>query len=180
MKLIILGAGGLARTLADVIARTDSYDAVGFCDDATEAGTAIGSLPVLGATDELPRIATRSGVEGAVVAVGNPAVRAALAAKAREAGLALPTIIDPTAVVSPSLAAGEGVVIGGGAVVGPDVRIDRLAIIGAGAVIEHDAVIEQACYVGPRCLIDARARISAGATVAEGRCVAQDAVEPER
>ena len=179
MKLLILGAGGLGRTVADVIARTGNYSTVGFCDDGAEPDQTVAGLPVLGRCDDLAVIADRHGADGAVVAVGDPTIRTALAAKVGQAGLRLPVIIDSTAVVSPSLTAGEGVVIGPAATIGPGVRIDRLAIIGAGVVIEHDAVLEQACYVGPRCLIDARATVRAGTAVTAGRCIAQDAVEPE-
>jgi len=179
MKAVIVAAGGLGRTVADILARTENHRAVGFCDDHADPAAPMADLPVLGTIDQLGDAAARTGAEGAVIAVGDPTIRKELAAKAKAAGLALPIITDPTAVVSPSAHLAEGVVIGPNATVGPEARIGRLAIIGAAAVVEHNAAVQEAAYVGPRCLIDARATVAANVVVKNGRCVAQDAVVNE-
>ena len=174
MKLAIYGAGGLGRVVAESILRTGAHDLAGFIDDSPTPPAGVPGGSILGGSDDLADLAASGAIEGVVVAIGANAVRAKLAAKAQAAGLALPAIVDATAVLSPSANVGEGAVIAAAAVIGPAATIGRLAIVNAAAVVEHDATVGEAAYVGPRALIDARARIAEGAWIDGGRVVGKD------
>jgi sugar O-acyltransferase (sialic acid O-acetyltransferase NeuD family) len=174
VKLAILGAGGLGRVVAESIVRTGLHDVAGFIDDSDSAPSEVMGLPLLGSSDDLPEIASQTGITGAVVAIGNNLVRERLAQEVLAAGLALPAIIDAAATVSPSALVGDGAVVSAAAVIGPGTTVGRLTIINTAAIVEHDATLGEASYVGPRCLVDARARVGPGACVERGVTVDKD------
>ena len=174
MKLVIVGAGGLARVVAEMIIAAGVNELVGFVDDSHSPPKQVQGLPVLGSTKDLPKLAADGAISGAVIAIGNCEARLKLAQKVRNAGLALPAVIAPSATVSPSAKLSEGVIVTCHAVIGPDVTIGPLSIINTAAVIEHDVSIDEACYVGPRALVDARAKLGREVFLKAGQIVGQD------
>ncbi len=69
-RLLILGAGPAAESLARDLKRSDRYQAVGFLDDDRSIqGAKIYGLPVLGRIDELPRIAVEAAVTQVAIAL---------------------------------------------------------------------------------------------------------------
>ena len=87
MQLIILGAGGYGRTVADVAAQTGAYSEIFFLDDNSTAPD------VLGKCAEFVRF--RDGQTAFYPAFGNNESRLAWLSRLREAGCAIPTIIIP-------------------------------------------------------------------------------------
>jgi FlaA1/EpsC-like NDP-sugar epimerase len=70
-RLLILGAGPTAESLARDLQRSDRYLAVGFLDDDRSIqGAKIYGLPVLGRIDELARIAEEAAVAHVAIALG--------------------------------------------------------------------------------------------------------------
>ncbi len=174
MKLVIVGAGGLARVVAEMITQGSLDEVAGFVDDSVSPAKQLQSLPVLGSSKDLPKLAADGVASGAVIAIGNSQVRLKLAQVVRDAGLVLPAIVAVSATVSPSAKLSEGVIVVSQAVIGPDVTVGPLSIINTAAVIEHDACIDEACYVGPRALIDARAKLGREVSVQGGQVVGPD------
>jgi FlaA1/EpsC-like NDP-sugar epimerase len=69
-RLLILGAGPTAESLARDLQRSDRYRPVGFLDDDRSIqGAKIYGLPVLGRIDELPRIAEEAAVSHVAIAL---------------------------------------------------------------------------------------------------------------
>ncbi len=174
MKLVIVGAGGLARVVAEMIIRAGVDELVGFVDDSASATNQLLGLPVLGTSKVFSKLAADGVAAGAVIAIGNPEVRLKLAQALREAGLALPAIVAESAVVSPSAKLSEGVIVAPQAVIGPDVTVGPLSIVNTAAVIEHDASIDEVCYIGPRALVEARAKLGREVFVKGGQVVGPD------
>ena len=85
MRLIILGAGGYGRTVADVAAQTGQFDEISFLDDNSAA------LDVLGKCAEFERF--RAAQTAFYPAFGNNESRLKWLYHLREAGCAIPTII---------------------------------------------------------------------------------------
>lgn len=94
MRLIILGAGGYGRTVADVAGQTGEYSKILFLDDNSVAPD------VAGKCAEFERF--RGEQTTFYPALGNNESRLAWLHRLQEAGCAVPTIIHPTAYVSPT------------------------------------------------------------------------------
>ena len=167
-RLLVVGDGAHARAVADV-ARACGWSVAGFLG---ARGAAAGA-GVIGSDGDLAALAAANRFDAAVVGVGNTALarRPALFARLRDLGTAIPSLVHPSAVVSPSATIGDGavvfplVVVGAGAVVGED------AVLYSGAVVEHDCRIGDHAYLGPGVILCGDVRVEAGAFVGAGAIV---------
>ena len=99
MRAVVYGSrpDGHARVVVELFDGTDGLEFVGLVDDIVENATRrIGELGILGGQADLPRLA-RDGVKAVVLGFGAARGRAAVLAAIDAAGLALPTLVHPTA-----------------------------------------------------------------------------------
>ena len=75
-RLLIVGAGGHGRSVAEAVLASGTFEIAGFVDDAAPASALVSGYPVLGTTDEVS--AYRAHAQAAIVAIGNNALREAL------------------------------------------------------------------------------------------------------
>jgi len=101
--IVIIGAGGHAKVVADIARRT-GLAVTGFLDTVNPGrqGTPFHGVTVLGGLDQLDLLAAR-GVRQAVIAVGDCGARLQLAEYAVAAGFMLPVLIHPSAVLAPDV-----------------------------------------------------------------------------
>lgn len=131
-EVIIIGAGGHAKVIADIVLR--SGDAVlGFLDDNPDRQSEICGIPVLGSVADYSKYLHAEFVVG----IGNASVRRKIIEMMEDVNFY--TAVHPTAVISSmDVTIGKGTVIMANAVVNPDTWIGDHCIINTAAVIEHD------------------------------------------
>jgi sugar O-acyltransferase (sialic acid O-acetyltransferase NeuD family) len=190
MKLLIAGAGGHGRVVAETALATQEFSSVAFLDDAVSQSVTTEGWPIVGSLDRLEELASDFHVF--VAGIGNAASRVNLLGRARKAGFRCVSIIHPTASVSSHCWIGEGTVVIAGACINVGVRTGEACIINTGATVDHDCVLAEAVHIcpgahlagnveiGPRTLfgIGAVARqgikIGAGAVIGAGSVVIRD------
>ena len=141
---LILGAGGHARVVHDVIVRL-GHQVLAVAGQVR--GTAW-DLPVLGDDDEALALAARTGAAVAV-AVGDDLLRLGLLRRVVASGLSAPPIVATTATVAPSAALGPGTVVLEHAHVGPAAVVGDAVVVNTAAVVEHDATSATAATSPP-------------------------------
>ena len=134
-KLIILGAGGYGQTVAD-IAEQLGYETA-FLDD--------NSPLALGACSEFKRFLDAGTLF--YPAFGNNERRVEWLEKLTEAGCPGPTLIPPTAYVSPKATIEAGTVILPGAIVNTGCVVRQGCIINCGAIVDHGCTLEEGVHV---------------------------------
>ena len=151
MRLIILGAGGYGRTVADVAAQTGAYDKILFLDDNAGAEDVIGKCADYAAYKD----------ENTVFypAFGNNEGRVSWLNRLKDGGCKVAFIIQPTAYVSPTARVAEGNVILPHAVVNTGCELRAGCIINCGAIIDHGCVIEEGVHVCLGAIVKAENRI---------------------
>ena len=159
-KLLILGAGGYGKTVADVAAQLGYYDKISFLDDGQTGENILGKCDayakfVDGETDVYP-------------AFGYHAYRMKWLELFLEKGYSVPTLIHPRAYVSPTAKIGTGTVVLPMAVVNTGVTVKEGCIINIGAMIDHDSIIEAGCHLAPGAIVKAENRICAGSKIESG------------
>jgi sugar O-acyltransferase (sialic acid O-acetyltransferase NeuD family) len=156
--VIILGAGGHARVVADAL-MASGRRIRGFLDGA-KRGTQLLGLPVLGG-DELLESISPSEVELAngIGSAGVMDTRQRVYAAAVARGFRFTRVIHPSAIVAASATLGEGVQVLARAVVQPLARIGENSIVNTGAIVEHDVVIGSHVHVSPGCVLAGGVRI---------------------
>ena len=169
-RLIVIGAGGFGRAVAEAALAGDEHQLVGFVDDRWPNLAPVWGLPVLGRLADLPRLSTRA--DTVVVAVGDNAARQAACALAQSAGFGLVNVIHPRASVSPSALLGCGVTVLAGAVIGTLARVDDGAIVNAGAVVDHDGHVGAYAHLGVGACMGGGSVLAPGARLRLGKTLA--------
>ena len=170
-KIVICGAGGHGKVVADVVEKQGTYELVGFVDDAPK-GKVLG-IPVVGTCADLEGLRGR-GVEQAISAVGDAKIRETIDDRLLAAGFTLGTAIHPSAEIARGARIGEGSVVMPGAVVGPDAVLGRSCIINTGSSVDHDCVLGDYVHVAPGAHLcgevhaGSHALVGAGATALPG------------
>ena len=163
MKLLIIGAGGYGRTVADVAKQIGCFEKIAFLDD-TKSGSG-----VLGRCEEYAMFCDE---ETAVYpAFGNNTLRMEWLDVLMEEGLTVPTLIHPDAYVSPTATVCAGTVVLPKAVVNTNVTVGMGCIINIGALIDHDTVIENGVHLAPGAIVKAQNRISEGSKINSGEVI---------
>lgn len=158
-RLIIIGASGHGKVIADIAVK-NGYENIVFLDDDENIKECAG-FPVVGKTDEAHYMDGDK-----IVAIGNAQIRERI-----QNSIKTVTLIHPNASISRRVAIGEGTVVMAGAVINSDVKIGKGCIVNTGASIDHDCVVEDyvhisvGAHVAGTCLIRKRTWIGAGATV---------------
>jgi UDP-perosamine 4-acetyltransferase len=168
MRVVIYGSrsDGHAKVILDTFLADSGLEVVGLVDDLPEnAGRTIGSLRVLGGGADLAALAA-DGVEGVLLGFGAPSGRESVVEAIDAAGLALPTLIHPSAHVATTARLGDGVQVLPQASVGPGADVGRGALINTGAIVEHDNGIGDFSVVDPGAVL--AGRVSVGASVEVG------------
>jgi sugar O-acyltransferase (sialic acid O-acetyltransferase NeuD family) len=158
-RLLILGAGGHGRVVADCARAIGRWSEIAFLDADWPERRAAGSWPVIGRDRDCELIA-QTGDEF-FVAVGQSATRRRLLSELLEAGLTVTSIRHPATIVSQDVEIGTGTVVVAGAIINIGSRIGSGCIINTGAIVDHDCYIADGVHVCPG------ARLAGHVTVGE-------------
>jgi sugar O-acyltransferase (sialic acid O-acetyltransferase NeuD family) len=181
MNLFIYGAGGTGREIADIAQRINAsapkWDKLHFLDDVHAEREHYG-LCVF----SFEKMLQETEPYVCVIAQGEPRYRRALHDKLAAAQVALGTVIDPLAVVSPSARLGPGCVIWPGVFISSRTQLDVNVIVQINSVIGHDAtlgahsVISSGVSIGGGSTVGKEAFVGMGATLKEKIAVGDYAV----
>lgn len=159
-RLVIIGASGHGKVIADIAVK-NGYEDIVFLDDDQNVKECAG-FPVIGKTVEAKEMDGDK-----IVAIGNPKIRERI----QEEISGVITLIHPNAVISRRVQIGKGTVVMAGAVINSDVIIGKGCIINTGASVDHDCKIADYVHVSVgshlsgTVEIGRRTWIGAGATV---------------
>ena len=182
-KIVLVGAGGHAKSLIDVIELENKFEIFGLVDNAKN-GEVLG-YKVLGTDEILKEI--KSECANAIVAVGqikSAKIRISLFNKLKELGFNLPVIISPLAYVSKHASIGAGTAVMHCACINAGAKVGENCIINTKALIEHDAVVGDNCHISTASVINGDVRVGDGvffgsnATAKNGVIIEQNSLIP--
>ncbi|GIE87509.1 NeuD/PglB/VioB family sugar acetyltransferase [Actinoplanes regularis] len=179
--IVVVGCGGHGREVFGVVAAINEADGVpwkilGFLDDApSEANLRcldrLG-VPWLGRNVQLAELDAHY-----VIGIGDPRVRARIAAELAPFGRPAARLVHPAATVGLANDLADGVVVCAGARVTTNVTLGRHVHLNQNATVGHDTVLGDCIQVNPLAAIAGNCRvgrdvlIGSNASVLEGRTV---------
>ncbi len=164
--VVILGAGGYAKVVYEILSTHSDLNVIGCTDKAlglSERSTGEDiALPILGDDDVLPKLAEKYFGLQAVLALGSDLM---------EARRRLIHVLDlqnirpisarhRSAVISTTAKLGAGTVVRAGSIVSAGTIIGRHCILNLGASIDHDARLGDNIFVGQGAKISSHVEIA--------------------
>lgn len=169
--LLVVGAGGHGKVVADTALATQRWGRVAFLDDRAPALTEVMELPVLGRVDEAPAFLDE--FSAAVVAIGHCRTRLRVMDRLAAQGFYLPVIVHPSAWVSPRAALGEGTVVFALVAINACARLGRGCIANTGCSIDHDARLGDGVHVCPGARLAGEVTVGDASWIGIGSAVIQ-------
>lgn len=162
-KLIIIGASGHGKVIADIAVRT-GYEDIEFLDDDENVKECAG-FPVVGKTCEALQLDGDK-----IVAIGNAKVRERI----QEGLNYVATLIHPDSVISRRVKIGEGTVVMAGAVINSDTVIGKGCIINTGASVDHDCILGDFVHVSVGSHLSGTVNVGKGTWIGAGATVSNN------
>ena len=187
-KVILVGAGGHAKVIADIVLKSGDQ-LLGFLDD-DPMKTSVLDYPVLGNVENGKEFSKEAKF---LLAVGNNHLRESLAAKLKVDWY---TAIHPSAQIGMDVVIGEGSTVMANAVINTGSRIGKHCIVNTAAVVEHDNQIAdyvhvsvgarlggtvkvgKASWIGIGAVVKNNLSICGGCLIGAGGVVVKDLFEP--
>lgn len=173
-SILLIGAGGHARSCIDVIEQEGRYNIIGLLGLPHEVGSDVFGYSILGCDDDLPELCKKNST--VLITMGQiktASHRIRVFDQLQRMGGCLPVIISPRAYVSPHAKIGEGSIVMHGAVINAGVRIGRNCIINSKALLEHDVEIADHCHISTASIINGGVKIGRGTFMGSGCHVRQ-------
>jgi sugar O-acyltransferase (sialic acid O-acetyltransferase NeuD family) len=145
--LLILGAGGHAKVVAETAIASEYASSIEFLDDRFDG------------SDQ--------------VALGNASIRLRWIERLQEAGYHLPVLIHPSSWVSSSAQIGSGSVIFSHATVQAEVLLGTGCILNSGCSVDHDAQLSDGVHVCPGARLAGEVQVGQRSWIGIGASVIQ-------
>lgn len=161
--VVIFGAGTLGKIAVDIFNENEVL-VYGFLDDKAELhNTEIGSVMIMGSTDDGGMLKIIGNKTEAFLAVKNKMDRKRLATMLNERRKTMPiNAIHRSAVVSEEAAIGHGNLIGALSSIGSFATLGNLLILGSSVVIDAEASVGDYTEIGSGSVINSKATIGEG------------------
>jgi len=181
-NLLILGAGGHGRVVAEAAEIGGVWDIISFLDDRTDIASVL-KFDIAGKLHDYANFIDK--FEYAFVAIGANEKRLQWIDKLLNIGFKVPTIVHPRANVSKYSTIGEGTAVLAGAVVNTNSRVGKGCILNINSCVDHDCEISDGVHISSGAVVRSMVRIGklsnigAASCVKAGACLGENFFLPE-
>lgn len=167
-NIVIFGAGGHAKVVADIILSAKKYNISSFIDDSKK-NQSIWNIPIISESDFLKKKIINKGI----IAIGDNSVREKVAQKIKNImpDFIFITAIHPTSYIATDTQIKEGTVVMANSTINPSSIVGAHCIINTNSSVDHDCIIHDYASLAPNsciggnCEIGKSTAISIGATL---------------
>lgn len=142
-KLVIIGASGHGKVVADIAEHLHKYEEIFFLDDNDSLTECMG-YPIIGKSDRIKGYVNDADF---FVAIGDAKIRKKVMHQLQEINASIPALIHPAAVIGSHVTIGKGTAVMAGAVINPESVIGKGCIINTCASVDHDCQIDDYVHV---------------------------------
>lgn len=168
-KLLIIGASGHGKVVADIALKMNKWNTISFLDDDDNLKTLLG-LEVIGkSADAFHKIEEYD----IFVGIGNNPIRKKIQTSLEGKGVKPPILIHPSAIIGEQVNLSSGTVVMAGVVINCCTSVGRGCIINTGATIDHDSSIEDFVHISPGAHLAGTVSVGQGSWLGVGATVIQ-------
>ena len=179
-KIIIVGAGGHAKSVIDIIEELEEWRIIGLIGKEEELGKQVSGYKVLGTDRELKSI--RRNCKDAFIGIGqikDYRPRTSIGVILDDLNFTIPIIKAKNAYVSKRSCIQRGTLICNGSVVNSGAHIGEHTIINTGAIIEHDSIIGSYTHVSTGTIVNGGVVVGEKTFIGSRSMVREGVIVPE-
>lgn len=167
-KLIIIGAGGHGKVVAD-LAKLNGYSDIQFLDD-NEAIKSCGSYSVVGTCKDIDEYSDYD----FIVAIGDSHIRKTFQEQLEEKHYFVTTLVHPASVIAEDVRIATGSVVMAGSVINPGTIIGKGCIVNTSASVDHDCLISDYVHISVGAHLAGDVKIDSHTWVGIGAVISND------
>ena len=178
--IIIIGCGGHASSIIDLLSSNNSYDIVGLIGEKRDLGKDVLGFPVIGTDSDLEKI--RITVPNAVVGIGqikSSVIREKVFNQLEKYNFKIPQIISNYSYVSKYSSIGDGTTIGHNVVINAGVEIGKYCILNSQVIVEHDTKVDDFCHLSTGVIINGGVTVGSNSFVGSGTVIREGLTIPK-
>ena len=171
-NLILIGAGGHARSCIDVIEREGYFKITGLVGLESDLGSQVNGYEVIATDKDLSTLIGKA--QFALITLGqisSPDARINLYQRALKAGFELASVVSPSAYVSSIAQISNGTIVMHGAIINAGVKVGSNCIINSRVLLEHDTQVLDNCHISTGAILNGGVIVEEGCFVGSGTIV---------
>lgn len=167
-KIILIGAGGHAKSCIDVIKSTRKYKIIGILDKDKKGR--FENIKILGNENYLNKIKNKTSISVSITVgqIKSYRLRENLFEKAKNLKFNLPKIISKYSLVSKKSSIDQGTMIFHKVFINSNVIVGKNCIINSSALLEHDVTIGDNCHISTGSILNGGVIIGNGTFIGSG------------
>lgn len=169
-KLIIIGASGHGKVVADIALKMNKWQSIAFLDNDENLFSSIG-IKVIGKSSEVTSYIESHDI---FVGIGNNVTRKKIQETLEVEGASIPKLIHPTAVLGEQVEIGCGTAVMAGVVINCSAKIGKGCIINTGATLDHDNLLEDYVHISPGAHLAGTVKVGKGSWLGIGSLVSNN------
>ena len=171
-KIILIGCGGHARSVIEIIESTNYWAIEGLVGKKEELNKKILGYEIIATDDDLEII--REKIQYSFISIGqikNSQTRVKILEKLNKLNFKLPNLISSSAIVSRHSKLKYGISVGHGAIINAGAKIEENCIINSNALIEHDVEVSKNSHISTGALINGNVKIGKNCFIGSGSII---------
>ena len=169
-NLVIIGASGHGKVIADIAIQMNCWKEIFFLDDDEAIEECLG-IKVVGKSSDALKY---KGEACFFVAIGNNEIREKVQRALEEQDMPIATLVHPNAVIGTDVELGAGTAVMAGAVINSSSRIGKACIINTNSTIDHDNDIGEYVHISPGVSVAGNVSIGKGTWLGIGSVVSNN------
>jgi|SRR5690606_20928832 len=169
-KLLIIGASGHGKVVADIALKMNKWQSIAFLDDDKSIKSSMG-LKVIGTSGDVFAYIDEYEI---FVGVGNNTTRQRILEMLETIGANIPVLIHPNAVIGSQVDIGNGTAVMAGAIINCCSNVGRGCIINTGSTIDHDNCIDDFVHISPGVHLAGSVKVGQGSWLGIGSVVSNN------
>lgn len=169
-KLLIIGASGHGKVIADIALKMNKWKSIVFLDDDENIKQSM-NIKVISKSSDVSKYIQDYDI---FVAIGNNSTREKFQENLEELGASIPVLIHPDAIIGEQVEIESGTAVMAGVIINCCTRIGKGCIINTATTIDHDNIIEDYVHVSPGANLAGTVRVGKGTCIGIGSVISNN------